>query len=373
VTAFLDAYQRMLETGEIELDRDQSMAVEALEALSADLSAERHGLFASLRSRGAPCGVYLWGSVGRGKSMLMDLFCYTVSITPKRRLHFHAFMEEVHAELNAQQDSERDGDTMRGIAAALSERARLLCLDELEIIDMTDAVIVGRLFEALTAEGVVIVITSNDAPDDLYRDGPNRDAFLPFISLLKQHMHVVEIGGTLDRRNDAVRIDKAYFCPINDDTAAQFDAAWDRVREGRSEVQVDIVTHGRAVRFPRAVGNSVRVTFGEACAGRLSADDHNALAARFDRVFLDGVPRLSAEHRDEARRLVTLIDALYEARARLVVLAEVPPEQLFADPAQNDHQRTVSRLKEMRGDAWPPSPHSSSSPAPRSHNRETSR
>jgi cell division protein ZapE len=364
VTAFLDAYQRGLETREIEADPDQSVAVEALERLTVELSAEPHGLFAGLRRHALPCGIYLWGSVGRGKSMLMDLFCRTVPIEPKRRVHFHAFMEEVHAKLNSQQGTAHDADAITGVAAAFRQEARLLCLDELEIVDITDAVLVGRLFEALAAAGIVIVATSNDAPDDLYRDGPNRDAFLPFVELLKTHMREVQIGGSLDRRDGTRRDTDVYFCPINEETTARFDAAWTRARRDRPEAPAEITTHGRTVRFARAAGRCVRVTFEEACAAELSADDHNALAARFDFVFLEGLRRLDAALRDEARRLVTLVDALYEARVRLTVLADVSPEHLFADPTQNDHQRTASRLKEMRGDAWPPNAESASRRAP---------
>ncbi|MFT3976598.1 MAG: cell division protein ZapE [Sphingomonas bacterium] len=358
VTAFLDAYRRALEAGELADDRDQASAVEALERLSVELASEPHGLIAGLLHHESPCGIYLWGSVGRGKSMLMDLLFETVPAAAKRRVHFHAFMEEVHAELHAQQAHDHHGDAIDAVAAAFRGKARLLCLDELEIIDITDAVIVGRLFEALFATGMVIVTTSNDAPDDLYRNGPNREALRPFIAVLKLHMRVVRIGGSLDRRNGALRGAATYLCPIDEDTTARFDAAWRHALGDRTETRAEIVTHGRPTRYDRVAGTLLRVTFEDACARPLSADDHSTLAARFDHVFLEGVPRLSTERRDEARRLVTLIDALYEARARLVVLAEAPPDQIFADPAQNDHQRTISRLKEMRGAAWPPEPHS---------------
>lgn len=234
-------------------------------------------------------------------------------------------------------------------SARLWSQSHLLCLDELEVIDIADAMILGRLFDQLFEHGLVLVATSNDHPDNLYRNGPNRDLFAPFVERLKQHVDVVQIDGAHDHRSDGEKDEAAYLCPITPPpTTRRFDRLWRQTLNAQQEQSVSVDVHGRRLWFNRCCGTNLRVTFEEVSRRPLSADDHLAIADRFNAIFLENLPIIPQDGVDEGRRLVTLIDALYESKARLVALAAAAPEQIFEQLGSEDQRRTVSRLIEMR-------------------------
>ena len=360
------AYQARLQDGALQPDPGQAAALDRLSRLESELESMGEPSFPIpfVKKRPPPRGVYLWGPVGRGKSMLMDLFFEAAPAPRKLRIHFHAFMAEVHGLIAAWRDGDSchrkakfgtsKGDDPIGPAAELiAGRARLLCFDELQVTDIADAMILGRLFEALWARGVVLVATSNRPPEDLYKDGLNRQLFLPFIDQLKGHAEVVAVAGEHDHRLDRLRAARTWFSPVDGGTVAAFDALWRDQTDAAPESPAELTVLGRAVRLPRSVGRAVRATFAELCEQPLGAQDYLALAERFDTLFLDRVPELTPAKRNEARRLNTLVDALYEARTRLVVLADAEPAALYPQgEGAFEFERTVSRLEEMRSGAW---------------------
>jgi cell division protein ZapE len=309
-------------------------------------------------------GAYVWGPVGRGKSMLMDLFFEVAPVTPKRRVHFHVFMARVHGLVNdwrrgdaaarhARFGQARGDDPIPPVAKLIASEARLLCFDELQVTDIADAMILGRLFEALFSHGVTLVSTSNRPPDDLYRDGINRQLFLPFIVMLKARMAIVPLMGPRDYRLDRLRAAGAWFSPIDPDNERQFDALWLAMLGGEAEVGVTLEVLGRKEHWPRAAGGLLRAHFASLCAQALGPQDYLAIAGRFHTVFVEAIPRITPDRRNEARRLATLVDTLYEAHGRLVVLAAGEPEALYPSGDQAfEFERTASRLREMRSADW---------------------
>ena len=357
-----EAYDKRLAAGAIAPDAAQAAAVVALSRVEADLARARP---ASLfRKPEGVTGAYLWGPVGRGKSMLMDLFFAAAPVEPKRRVHFHVFMSETHGLVNAwrtgdatarrAQFGEARGDDPIGPAArVIAAQARLLCFDELQVTDIADAMILGRLFEALFALGVTLVSTSNRPPDDLYKDGINRGLFLPFISLLKSRMVVVPVIGAHDYRLERLRAARAWLAPIDPDNAREFDRLWSDMLGGDQETGVTLEVFGRREHWPRAQGRMLRANFSSLCGHALGPADYLAIAKRFDTVFIEAIPKLRPERIDEARRLATLVDTLYEAHARLVVLADGEPQTLYpAGDQAFEFERTASRLNEMRSVEW---------------------
>lgn len=364
------AYRDRLAAGDILPDAAQSRAVEALGRLESDLDqAGEPGFSLFGRKPKGQKGVYLWGPVGRGKSMLMDLFFDSAPVTKKRRIHFHGFMAEVHSHVDAwrkgdaaarrlrfgQARTKQGGgdDPIVPTAELIADQARLLCFDELQVTDIADAMILGRLFEALFERGVTLVATSNRPPDDLYKDGLNRQLFLPFIDMLKSRMDVVAIKGPKDFRLDRLKSARVWLAPIDPDHERTFDTLWADMLDGQAETGATLEVLGRKLHLPRASGGLLRASFASLCDHALGPNDYLAIAQRFHTLFLEDVPRLDPTKRSAARRFNTLIDALYEARARLVTLAAVAPRDLYPEgEGAFEFERTVSRLEEMQSAGW---------------------
>jgi cell division protein ZapE len=356
------AYQGRIEEGDIDADPLQARAVLALSRVELDLTTVRPvGLF---RKPESVRGAYLWGPVGRGKSMLMDLFFACAPISARSRVHFHVFMARVHRLVNTWRTGDasarraafgrhRGDDPIAPIADLIAGEATLLCFDELNVTDIADAMILGRLFEALFERGVTLVSTSNRAPDDLYRDGINRQLFLPFIDMLKARMEVVPLIGGHDYRLDRLRAARTWLSPIDPDNERRFDLLWGEMLGGDEEVGASLLVLGRTLHWPRAAGGRLRAHFASLCVQALGPADYIAIAGKFHTVFVEAIPQLSPDKRDQARRLATLVDTLYEARARLVVLAATEPESIYPQGDQAfEFERTASRLREMRSTEW---------------------
>jgi cell division protein ZapE len=357
------AYRRGLDRGEIRSDAAQAAAVEALARLEEDLNVLAEPGFSLpflRRRREPPRGVYLYGPVGRGKSMVMDLFFDSAPVTRKRRVHFHAFMAEIHNLLDAWRWSgpaerrvtfgqTQGDDPIPPVAALVAQQARLLCFDEFHVVDIADAMILARLFEALWAEGVVIVATSNRIPDALYENGLNRQLFLPFIKELKARTDVVAVAGPKDFRRDRLRGRQVYFASDGPDGRSGFDALWSSLTDDAAETGAALEVAGRKISLPRTIGGHLRSSFASLCGAALGSQDYLAIAERFHTVFLEGVPRLAPDNRNEASRFVSLVDALYEAKVKLAVLAAAEPGALYpAGDGAFEFERTVSRLEQMR-------------------------
>jgi cell division protein ZapE len=365
-SALQAAYDIRIAEGGIRPDPAQADGLRALIRLERDLAAApaNGGLKGLFRKPEAERGVYLWGPVGRGKSMLLDLFFEAVPVEKKRRTHFHVFMGEIHRLIGAWRTGDaaarkarfgqhKGDDPIPPVADVVAEGARLLCFDEFQVTDIADAMILGRLFEALFARGVTLVATSNREPDALYQDGLNRQLFLPFIDLLKARLEVVAVAGGHDYRLDRLRAAGTWFSPADPDNARCFEALWRDILGPEEETGTTIEVLGRKITLPHASGGLVRATFASLCSVALGPNDYVALAAHFHTVFLEDVPKLTADRREEARRFVILIDALYEAHARLIVLAEAQPAELYpAGDGAFEFERTASRLEEMRSADW---------------------
>ncbi len=328
-------------------DADQQRAMEALEKLCRDLQSPRGFL-----RRTNPKGFYFYGGVGRGKSMVMDLFFATAPVEKKRRVHFHAFMLEVHDFLHEARQTRGpesiDGDLI-ACADKIAAGARLLCFDEFQVKDVADAMILGRLFTALFERGVVVVMTSNIAPDDLYADGLQRDRFLPFIALLKQKLNVFHFSGDKDYRLNTLREGQLYFWPHDEDAAREMDKILNAMADGRPVEPLDISVKERIIHVPAAVREVAAFTFEELCGQPKSALDYLELVKRFHVFFVKDVPKLDDNRRDATTRFITLIDTLYDHHVHLVISAAAAPDQLYrGDDNAAVFARTTSRLIEMQ-------------------------
>jgi cell division protein ZapE len=355
-------YRKRVSEGALDPDPAQRLAVEKLQLLHmrlADYNPARPkrvglGRFGWGRERieeSAVPGLYLYGGVGRGKSMLMDLFFEGAPVTPKRRVHFHRFMQEAHAGIHEARALGVE-DPVRPVADGIADGATLLAFDEMQITDITDAMLVGRLFERLFARGVVVVATSNRHPDDLYKDGLNRHLFKPFIALLKDRLEVHELASARDHRLDRLHGAKVWHVPAGPEADAALDAAWTALAGGPGRRHV-IRVLGHDLVLPAFRGGVARAGFDDLCGRPLGPADYLALAEEVEVLILSDIPVLSRAQSNEAKRFVTLVDALYEARVRLVASAEAPPDALYPDgPGAFEFARTASRLAEMQAADW---------------------
>ena len=357
----LAAYDALVAGGELRADPDQRHAAQRLDALQAELEAPAPtGLFGRLLGKkvASPRGVYLWGSVGRGKSMLMDLFYEALVIPEKRRAHFHAFMLDVHARLREARKSE-SGDPIPVVAAQLADGVRLLAFDEMVVNNSADAMIMSRLFTALIAAGVTVVATSNRPPVDLYKDGLNREHFLPFIALIGERLDVMGLNGPVDYRRDRLGDARLWHVPADEAATEALSAAFFRLTDYPPGDRAHVpsmaldVGGGRTLAVPKALKGVAVFSFKRLCGEARGAADYLAVAETFHTVILVAIPRMSADNRNEAARFVTLIDALYEYRVKLLASAAAEPDQLYVEgPGAFEFERTASRLAEMQSDSY---------------------
>lgn len=363
----------MVAEGRIEADPAQRQVVATLDGLAARLEAHRLARKGSalgwVFGRKEPAepirGLYLWGSVGRGKTMLADLFHAELGVQRKRRAHFHAFMADVHARIHEWRQAAKRGavkgdDPIRPVADALADEAWVLTFDEFTVTDIADAMILGRLFQALFARGVVIVATSNVEPSRLYENGLNRALFEPFIALIAGRMQVMRLDARTDYRLEKLSGRPVYYTPADAAAGEQLDALFGELSGGQKAAPRLIDLGGRALEIPRAAGGVARAGFADLCGRPLGSIDFLALARNFHTLVLDGIPRLDFAHRNEAKRFITLIDILYEHHVKLIASAEAEPQDLYA--ARQGHEafefdRTISRLIEMRSEAYLGLPH----------------
>ncbi|MCB1333954.1 MAG: AFG1 family ATPase [Roseivivax sp.] len=344
-----EIYARKIAAGDLHPDPAQEAVLPEFERIRAALAEPvRRGLFR--KAPEPPKGLYLWGGVGRGKSMLMDLFAQSVTV-PARRVHFHAFMQEIHAGLHAARKTGVE-DALAPVAKKVIDSVRLLAFDEMQITDITDAMIVGRLFESLFKAGVVVVTTSNRPPDDLYKNGLNRQIFLPFIHMLKDQMVVWELTSPTDYRQGRLEGAPVYFSPLGPDSRSAIDAVWKDLTGGQEET-LQLHVQGRVLELPHFHNGVARATFYDLCGRMLGPADYLKLAETVRVLVLENIPRLSRQNFNEAKRFVTLIDALYEARVRLIASAAAQPEMLYVEgDGAFEFERTASRLREMQAEGW---------------------
>ncbi len=358
----LAAYKTRIDRGELRGDPAQEKAVAALDTVYNRLTArpEKKGLIARVTKRGgkqAVKGLYLYGGVGRGKSMLMDLFAHALGDDiPHRRIHFHAFMLETHAGLKALREKwarDGEGELLETLAKDIAKKLDVLCFDEFHVTDIADAMILGPLFKALFAQGVCVIATSNWAPKDLYKDGLQRQRFLPFIDTLKANMDVLEVDGGTDYRMRALSENGVYFFPLADPVRVRVEALFETLTGHNPVMPETMNVGGRGLHIARAGEGVAYIEFDELCKKPRGASDYLELARQYHTVFIDNVPALDDGRRDWAKRFMTLIDALYDERVQVVITAAAPPENLYTgDELAFEFARTVSRLIEMQSPAW---------------------
>ncbi|MER8631876.1 cell division protein ZapE [Mesorhizobium opportunistum] len=362
-------YDHLVETGGIERDPAQERIAAALDRLTSEISAKRLAhkssalgwLFARKReTRDVVKGLYIHGGVGRGKTMLMDMFFELLPVRRKRRVHFNDFMADVQDRIQKHRQARKNGevredDPIPPVAKALAEQAWVLCFDEFSVTDIADAMILSRLFSALFASGVVLVATSNVAPENLYSDGLNRQLFLPFIAILERHAQVLSLDSDKDYRLEKLARTPVYVTPADAAADHMLDEAWQTMTRGAPTTATSLTLKGRQVIVPAAAGDAARFSFADLCEKPLGARDFLAIAGRFSTVFVDHVPVLGEGKRNEAKRFILLIDTLYDHHTRVVVSADAPPQELYVAKRGVEvfeFERTASRLIEMQSRDW---------------------
>jgi len=371
VTAVLERYRALVAAGELKPDPDQQRAIAALDRLGAQLAGSKRGVLGRLFGGGErPGGVYLWGGVGRGKSMLMDLAFETIDYAPKRRVHFHEFMLEVHERLRAERAKEQ-GDPIPPVAEAIAAEAKLLCFDEMVINNPADAMILSRLFAQLLEEGVTIVTTSNRPPRDLYLGGLNRELFLPFIDLIEQRLEVLPLNGPTDYRLERLGGMPTWYVPNGPEATKALAEAFFRLTDYPVEDRARVPSEdlplpgGRILHVPKSLKGVAVFSFRRLCGEARGAADYLGVARRFHTMILVGIPRMGPENRNEAARFVTLIDALYEHKVKLLAAADAEPDELYvAGDGAFEFARTASRLIEMQSGDYLALGHGEQSPSP---------
>lgn len=362
-------YDHLVEKGAIKRDPAQERVVRELDLLVDRIREKRMArksralgwLFGKGKKTNEPItGLYIHGEVGRGKSMLMDLFYQILPARAKRRVHFNVFMADVHDRIARHRQALKDGktketDPIPPVAAELAQEAWVLCFDEFTVTDIADAMILSRLFSSLFENGVVLIATSNVDPDDLYKDGLNRGLFLPFIKILKDHVKVLHLAADTDYRMEKLNRLPVYLTPLGPETERMMDQAWETVVNGR-EVRTETVTvMGRGIPVPRAAGDAARFSFAELCEAPLGARDYQALVERYKTLFIDDIPVMDLPQRNAAKRFILLVDTLYEARTRVVLSAAAAPDRLYIAKTGTESfefARTASRLTEMQSEEW---------------------
>lgn len=366
--ALLAAYKAKIERGEIKNDPAQLDIVERLDAILEDVSTHRLAskksalgwLFGQSKKQPTPRGLYVHGDVGRGKTMLMDMFFEKLPVKRKRRAHFNDFMADAHDRIHAHRQKLARGETKESdpvppVADSLFEEAWVLCFDEFAVTDIADAMLLSRLFERLFERGAVLVATSNVAPDNLYRDGLNRQLFLPFIDLLKQNADIVSLDAPTDYRLEKSRRLPVFHHLEPGEGEAGLDDAWTKVVDGRSVSADRIERKGRSIVVPKATADAARFTFSQLCDAPLGASDYLAIADKYPTIFIDKVPEIKRGDRNRAKRFILLVDVLYDKHNRLFLSAEVPIEDIYAagtGTEKFEFARTVSRLTEMQDEAY---------------------
>jgi cell division protein ZapE len=369
-TTVAEAYASRVASGEFSLDTAQVKLAKRFDALLLEVSSRRLAkkssalgwMFArKTKSINAPRGLYVHGAVGRGKTMLMDMFYELVPAKRKRRAHFHDFMADVHSRIHAHRQKLKAGETKETdpvppVARDLIDEAWVLCFDEFSVTDIADAMLLSRLFEQLFTRGCVLVATSNVEPDNLYRDGLNRQLFVPFIGLLKENVDVLDLDARTDYRMEATtRMPVYHELSGGGDAGAAMDLAWIRVTAGKQTAASEIEVKGRKVPVPQAGGGAARFSFAGLCEKPLGASDYAAIAGRYHTVFVDQVPVMGQANRNAAKRFITLIDTFYDRKIRLFVSAEAAPDGLYqaeSGTEKFEFARTASRLNEMQSEAY---------------------
>ena len=358
----VEAYlKEQIAAGVFREDDAQTSAARKLDALIQTLKPYKPGRGLFAKKSTPPKGLYLWGGVGRGKSMLMDVFFDQLPNSKKSRVHFHAFMQDVHAQIFAWRKLDKKqrraqpnyvrgagDDPIAPTAKAIALKADILCFDEFHVTDIADAMILSRLFTALFARGVVVVATSNRAPDALYKDGLNRKLFLPFIELLKERLEIFDFIGDEDHRLRKLQRAPVYYTPLGSEADDGVEQAWQRLTRPHTPEITTLTVQGRTLDL-LAVHDTARTNFSDLCARTLGPADYLEIAQNFTTLILENVPVMGPENRNEAKRFITLIDALYEMKTKLIISADAPPEQLYgAGDGVFEFERTTSRLMEMQ-------------------------
>ena len=363
-------YEALVRSGALDRDPAQERLVARLDALETRLRERLRGKSGALnwlfarRADPPPRGLYVWGEVGRGKTRLMDIFFEAAPTEPKRRVHFHDFMLDVHARIHAERLAAREGrgahgDVIPAIGDQLAREASLLCFDEFHVTDIADAMILGRLFERLFAAGVIVVATSNVPPPELYRDGLNRSLFLPFVAMLQDRLDVVRLDARTDFRREKLGDGRMWLTPADDEARSALDAAF-LALAGEAGGPTTLEVQGRVLEIPHAAHGVARASFDALCGRPLGAADYMAIARRFHTLIHDAVPELDDRPRNEARRFMTLVDALYEHHVKLLASGAAEPDRIWVGREGYENfgfARTASRLVEMGSDEWLSRPH----------------